>query len=109
VHVAVYEISNADKQRLDAIEGVGRGYADSVVDIPGFSDCRTYRAEAEFVDDSLRPYEWYRDLVLVGCRSHGFPEAYVARVEAIASIEDPDAERRERHRQLLERIRHSPE
>ena len=109
VHVAVYEISVVDKGRLDEIEGVGRGYADAVVDVPGFSDCSTYRAEPAFVDDGLSPYEWYRELVLLGCRFHGFPDSYVARIEAIGSIEDPDAERRERHRQLLDRIRHSRE
>ena len=105
VHVAVYEISVADKQRLDEIEGVGRGYADAVVDVPGFSDCSTYRAEPAFVDDGLSPYEWYRELVLLGCRFHGFPDSYIARIEAVGSIEDPDAGRQQRRRQLLEKIR----
>jgi hypothetical protein len=105
VHVAVYEISVADKQRLDAIEGVGRGYAGADVNVPGFSDCSTYRAEPAFVDDSLSPYEWYHELVLLGCRFHGFPDTYIARIEAVEAQPDPDAERQQRHRQLLEKIR----
>jgi hypothetical protein len=105
VHVAVYEISVADKRRLDEIEGVGCGYADAVVDVPGFSDCSTYRAEPAFVDDGLSPYEWYRELVLLGCRFHGFPDSYIARIKAVETQPDPDAERQHRHRQLLEKIR----
>jgi hypothetical protein len=107
VHVAVYELSVAEKGRLDEIEGVGRGYRDSVIDVPGFSDCATYMAEDGYKDDSLRPYGWYRELVLLGCRYHGFPKEYVARVSATESISDPDVERREQNKKLVERISRS--
>lgn len=105
VHVAVYEITVDDKRTLDAIEGVGCGYADEVVDVPGFSACKTYKAEPSFVDDRLRPYDWYRELVLLGSRFHGFPRDYIAGIQAIEAQPDPDPARRKRHLRLLELIR----
>ncbi len=58
VHVAIYELSAEDKEILDEIEGIGRGYAHGIVDVPGFSDCATYIAEATHIDESLPPYAW---------------------------------------------------
>ena len=105
LYVAIYEISAADKQRLDDIEGVGRGYSDEVIDVPGFSNCATYVAETSHIDSSLVPYDWYRELVLLGCRFHAFPAAYIAGIEALQTIVDPDAVRSDQNRQLIERIR----
>ena len=104
LHVAIYEISAADKQKLDTIEGVGRGYSDAVIDVPGFSLCSTYVAETGYIDSSLIPYEWYRELVLLGCRFHLFPDEYVATIEALHTVTDPDAERSAMNWRLIERI-----
>ena len=62
----------------------------------------------DYKDDALRPYDWYRDLVLLGCRYHEFPERYMARIAAIDSIPDPDIARREQNEGLIERIRQNP-
>jgi hypothetical protein len=105
VYVAIYDVSEDDKRRLDAIEGVGRGYSDDVVDVPGFSACSTYVAEPAYVEPGLRPYDWYRELVLLGCRFHGFSDDYIARIAAIASVSDPDASRQAGNRKLIERMR----
>ena len=107
VHVAVYGLRAADKRVLDEIEGVKRGYHDTVIDVPGFSDCAVYVAEDDYKDDALRPYDWYRELVLLGCRYHDFPEAYIASIAAIDSIPDPDLARRAQNESLIERIRRS--
>lgn len=105
VHVAVYEISVGDKRRLDRIEGVGSGYTDEIVDVPGFSDCATYKAEGSYVEGGLKPYDWYRELVLLGCRYHGFPDDYMDRIAMFATQTDPDAERHRQNWQLIERAR----
>lgn len=104
VHVAVYELSVADKRILDEIEGVGRGYSHGIVDIPGFSDCATYFAEATHIDESLPPYDWYREIVLTGCRYQAFPEDYIAAIAGVEAIPDPDPERSRRHWALVERL-----
>ena len=107
IYVAVYEMSPADKAVLDRIEGIGLGYAEHVIAVPGFDDCVTYVAEANHVDDSLLPYHWYRELVMLGCRHHGFPVEYMAMVAAIDSIPDPEIARLDENEKLIDRIRKS--
>lgn len=105
VFVAVYALSRGDSLRLDRIEGVGSGYAHATLAVPGFGRCLSYRAEPGHVDDSLQPFDWYRELVLLGCHRHAFPAAYRAAIEAVGSRPDPDALRRARHRDILAAMR----
>ena len=104
VHVAIYELSAEDKEILDEIEGIGRGYAHGIVDVPGFSDCATYIAEATHIDESLPPYDWYREIVLAGCRYQAFPNDYIEAIAAIEVMPDPDQSRSRRHWALIERL-----
>ena len=67
----------------------------------------TYRARPERVAPTLLPYRWYRDLVIVGARHHGFPAAYVAALEAVEVHDDPDAARVRRMDALLASLRES--
>jgi len=105
VHVAVYEMSSDDKRLLDAIEGVGRGYASGTVDVSEFGACAIYIAELSHIDETLRPYDWYRDLVVLGCREMNFPANYHDRIVALATTTDPDQKRSELNRRLVDRIR----
>ena len=53
LHVAIYEISAADKQKLDTIEGVGRGYDLHAVRVRAGNatlDAFTYRANAAWIE-----------------------------------------------------------
>ena len=104
VYVAVYEISLADKQQLDMIEGVGKGYACITVDVPGFNHCTTYIAEDSHRDPAARPYDWYRELVLLGCRYHGFPAEYIRHVGEVDADCDGNLERRADNHRLLMRM-----
>ncbi len=101
VNVAIYEIETQDVSALDAIEGVGRGYEVSVLDIAGFGRCRTYVASEDFVDRSLTPYSWYQALVLVGCEWLGFPHAYTRWVREHRSVEDDDRMRHNSHMSIV--------
>ncbi|MEM9056986.1 MAG: gamma-glutamylcyclotransferase family protein [Pseudomonadota bacterium] len=105
VQAAVYQLSADDLATLDAIEGVNRGYRRDTLSVDGFGSCQAYLAEQPYVDASVRPFCWYRDLVLEGCRFHGFPERYVAAVAAVRCEPDPNAERRREHEALLARLR----
>ncbi len=105
VYFAIYDISDADKLALDRIEGLGDGYAGVSLSIPPFGDCASYVAEESHIDDSLQPYDWYRELVLAGANFHGFPDDYVARIRMIPAIRDPDEARSRRHWDLVNRIR----
>ncbi len=107
IHVAVYEINEQEKAVLDGIEGVGSGYSVETLDVPGFGNCFTYIATSSHIDDSLRPYSWYRELVVVGCETLGFPVDYVAIIQSIAVIDDPDRERHATNIRVIERARMS--
>lgn len=51
----------------------------------------TYVATANFIDDQLKPYGWYKEFVLAGAREHGLPSDYIAeRIESVEAMDDPD-------------------
>ncbi len=94
VHFAIFDICTADKRVLDRIEGVGVGYSNASLSIPGLGDCATYAAQPSHIDDSLAPYDWYKELVLTGARLHGFPDKYLDRIESTLAHADPHPDRR---------------
>lgn len=104
VHLAVYELSADDKRVLDRIEGIGFGYTEEVLSVPDVGECTTYIAAKSHVDDSLHPYDWYKELVLIGARSHGFPDSYLNRISALPTCQDPDLARRARQWKKVEQI-----
>lgn len=101
VHFAVYDVDTFDMLILDRIEGVGLGYTREVVMIPGFGHCATYLGSEDYLDDQLKPYCWYRELVLVGAREHEFDPNYVAMLERVESHTDPDPGRHAEHWALI--------
>ena len=105
MHVAVYEIDAASKQMLDRIEGVGRGYDVADLHVPSFGECFTYLAAGSHIDDLLHPYDWYREMVLLGSRRLAFPNAYSESIAAVPAIADPDRERRTMNWGIVERLR----
>jgi len=107
VYVAVYRMSATDKRELDRIEGVGKGYADARIAVPEFGACATYIAAASHVDDTLQPYDWYRELVLLGCEELGLPGDYPRRIARVAAMPDPDSDRRRDRWGIVEMLRDS--
>jgi len=108
VHCAVFEISAEDKLTLDRIEGVGSGYSEITLDIPDIGDCASYVAQDSHIDDTLLPYDWYRELVLIGAKLHGFPRDYFRRIKSKAAVRDPDPDRSARRWKTVEFIRGAP-
>jgi len=107
VYCAIFEISAEDKLTLDRIEGVGFGYAKITLSIPEVGDCVSYVAEESHIDDSLLPYDWYHELVLIGARTHGFPGDYVKQIESKKALRDPDPSRRTEKWKTVEMIKGS--
>ena len=63
----VYEIPTNEKPALDRAEGLGRGYHEEMVRVLSprgeeIAVC-TYIADPAFIDNSLKPYSWYKDFV----------------------------------------------
>ena len=101
---AVYEFDAIDKAVLDQYEDQGQGYEWQTIEVEIAGELlwvHSYLATPDHIDDSLRPFSWYKELVLIGMRYHDYPAAYQAMIEAITSIEDPSADRVSAHEQLI--------
>jgi gamma-glutamylcyclotransferase len=101
----VYELSPQDKSSLDRAEGLGQGYGERVVNIKtqtGRGTAVIYYATS--IDPGIRPYDWYRDLLVAGAREHGLPEEYVHALEGVVAVADGDQSRAETNRRLLNSV-----
>ncbi|MFZ0430707.1 MAG: gamma-glutamylcyclotransferase [Acidobacteriota bacterium] len=94
-----------EKCDLDRAEGLGRGYDSRDLRLAtdqGTRDAFAYVANPAWIDDSLRPYHWYKEYVLRGAREFGLPGRYIDEyIESVPSVEDPDARRARENRRLL--------
>jgi len=108
IHVAVFEISVEDKLALDKIEGLGSGYSELLLRVPGIGDCMSYTAQESHIDTTLVPYDWYRELVLMGARVHGFPDSYQDRIISRPVCRDPDPHRKGKAWKTVEMVKGGP-
>ena len=93
---ALYHLDGKGWSKLDAIEGLHVSYVRlglRVLDNPEAGMAEAYVAMEERIDEGLRPYGWYKRLVLAGARYHGFPEDYVISIEGVPELPDPDRSR----------------
>ena len=103
--LAVYRITPRDRSELDRCEGLGQGYDQIDLELPGFGRCFAYAAAGSHIDDSLLPYDWYREMVVLGCRANGFPAAYTAQLARQAALPDSNRRRRRRQWTIVEELR----
>lgn len=93
----LFRVPANEKARLDAAEGLGRGYHEELVTVVSDSGERikalAYIADPNAIDDTLSPYNWYRHHVAIGAQDHGLAESYIASILAIRAVEDPDKAR----------------
>ena len=98
----VFELDREDKPALDKAEGLGVGYMEKMVNVlteAGPVTAVTYYATDK--DPSLRPYHWYKALVIAGAREHGLPASYRSRLELVVTVSDPNPERASTHKVLV--------
>lgn len=99
----VYEMDRVEQPLLDKVEG--RGYRVRNLRVIGDRhayNTYAYVAHDGFIDESLKPYHWYKSLVLNGARFHALPHDYVARLLAVESAPDADPSRTEQHLAMLQ-------
>ena len=102
----MFSFDPAERAKLDKAEGVGSGYEHAMVTVINDKGRRrkvlTYLAAPDYIDDSLKPYGWYKDFVLAGAKEHDLPPDYIAEyIEAVEAIEDPDETRDKKQRSTL--------
>lgn len=103
----LYEIAAEHKPALDAVEGLWSGYEEVGIRILVEGETLepfVYLAQPSHIDSSLRPYDWYKAMVLAGARYHGLPKDYVAALSSTPSVPDPDPERAAENEVLLQRM-----
>lgn len=93
VYGVVYDVPAAEVAALDAAEAVGFGYRRTSIkvlsnDRPPLT-AHTYLGEPAFLDSSLSPYRWYKELVLCGARQNGLPDAVLDAIHQLPALEDP--------------------
>jgi len=92
---ALFEINETEKEALDIAEGLGAGYDEKIVTVQSDAGefCKAYTYYATRTDTSLKPYSWYLNHVVIGAKETNLPTQYLALVESIECISDPDKER----------------
>lgn len=102
----LFSFDPAERAELDKAEGVGSGYEHATVTVINDKGRRrkvlTYLATPDYIDDSLKPYGWYKDFVLAGGREHGLPPEYIAAyIQSVEAIEDSNKTRDKKQRATL--------
>lgn len=64
----------------------------------------TYFAQQSHIVDNLKPYHWYKKLVILGAQYFIFPDSYISSIEAVESMQDHDPKRRKENEILVENI-----
>jgi hypothetical protein len=108
VYVAVYSINQQEKVMLDEAEGLGNGYHEEAVTVvlDGKSiSGLIYVADKKAMQESLYPYDWYRELVSLGAQYHSFPSDYIKKVQSIPVSPDPNHNRAQQGWDLVARLK----
>ena len=98
----LFEISACEKKYLDKAEGLGHAYEEKIVvveDVSG-SEVIAITYYALIIDESLKPYSWYKNHVLVGAKESSLPEPYIQKIDAVECVDDLDQEREEKQRAI---------
>ena len=107
IYGAIYRLKPEDKDQLDILEGRGYGYIEKTITLEyngAEYNCFTYIAEPLHIVDRLKPYHWYKKLVVEGAKYLKFPDYYIASIEAVKSIDDFDHSRIKSMDKLIEQI-----
>ncbi|MDX1672734.1 MAG: gamma-glutamylcyclotransferase family protein [Balneolaceae bacterium] len=97
VYGVLYEIDRTEKPILDRIEERGKGYEQKKIKVKPeggtATSAFTYYAIAK--NKRLKPYGWYKNLVLAGAREHNLPKFYLESIEQVSHWNDSERERQE--------------
>jgi hypothetical protein len=103
----VFNINENEKSSLNDAEGLGHGYLEKNVTVV-LSDgseeiAQVYYADNVAIDESLIPYSWYMDFIVVGAEDYQFPENYITALKNIATKHDSNEVRRRKSEFVIAR------
>lgn len=99
----LFTVSASALDHLDSFEGPGYQRIHVTIDSAsqGMVDAVTYVALSEARNPDLRPYEWYLAFAAAGATEHQLPRPHIHRLQDWPCWSDPDAERDEENREIL--------
>ncbi len=112
IYGVLYEIPCSKKPLLDRAEGLGKGYDTKQVKVILKNGIvhDAYLYIATLIDESLKPFSWYKELVLHGALSNNLPKSYVSeRIEKVEAMDDPDKTRSMKNLRLLSEFHQFPQ
>lgn len=88
----LYLIPRDQLPALDRGEGSGYRRRRTAVRTPSGEEVEAwvYVARRPSATQGLRPYEWYKRLLVEGAKEHGLPASYVESLEVVDAVSDPD-------------------
>jgi cation transport regulator ChaC len=102
----VFEIPLAEKAALDRAEGLGKGYVEQGFDLfVDDTEAKCVAYVATDIDPGLKPYDWYKELVLLGAQEHGINEEYIRGLRETEALRDLDEKRASQQWALVDRVR----
>lgn len=91
----VYEIPADQRYTLDRIEGLGYGYEarELKVELQSGRSLSSLTYIGLEVDDTMKPYLWYRQHLIEGAREHGIAQQYIDKILGVEAVKDPNLAR----------------
>jgi hypothetical protein len=96
-------VYNHDKHH-EQLKRVGSGYDETPITVSatgGDIKAITFICNPSELDATLRPFDWYLDLVRLGGRKLGISEVYLKQFESVLTLKDLDAAREKAERSFL--------
>lgn len=106
IHGVLFKIAPMYRSTLDNYEGVGKGYEvkNVFVELPNGAQEQAFTYYATHIDPSLKPFDWYKEHVLVGARENALPTEYINIIESIECIYDADSTRKSKELAIYETL-----
>jgi hypothetical protein len=101
----LFTINSNEKYLLDKAEGLGMGYNEDILtffdDINNTYTAQVYIADSNSIDNTLLPYDWYKEFIISGAIQNKLPAEYISQLQSIICIRDHDEERRTKNYSIL--------
>ena len=101
----LFTIDDKEKPLLDKAEGLGKGYNEDKLtffdDAGNTYTAQVYIADSNSIDNTLLPYDWYKEFIISGAIQNKLPAEYILNLKSIPCIRDHDAERRKNNYSIL--------
>jgi len=102
IFAAIFNIDKKEQSILDQVEGAGYERQTLQVRIAGKTvNACTYIALGSLIDPDIKPFHWYKDIVIEGAIYLSFPNEYLEYLNRFECIQDQNDKRSTEKQALL--------